>query len=62
MIIATRIPQLSQQLRAATIGVAAQQRTAPVAGPAADREAAVRDAVRRLERLGFRVTLECAAA
>ena len=62
MIIATRIPQLAAQLRAATIRAAAQQRTALPAAPVADRELAVRDAVHRLERLGFRVTLERAAA
>ena len=60
MIVATRIPQLTEQFRAATIR-AAQQRTAPAAGAAPRSDAAVRAAVQRLQRLGFTVTLAHAA-
>ena len=56
MIVATRIPQLTEQFRAATIR-AAQQRTAPAASAAPRSDAAVQ----RLQRLGFTVTLAHAA-
>ena len=59
MIVATRIPQLTEQFRAATIRAADTQRHR--ATPGSD-QATARVFVRRLEQLGFTVTLRRAAA
>lgn len=64
MIVASRIPSLTERMRTATIEAAHAQRHTPVyeAGRAEIDRAPARRLVKQLERLGYRVMLEQVAA
>ncbi len=62
MILASRIPMLTEQMRQATLEAAERQRVAVTAGVPGRNDVLERRLVRSLERLGYKVTLERLAA